>query len=218
MTVAIFDLDHTLIDTDSDHAWGEFLVEKKVVDPASFKKANDYFYEQYCRGELDLEEYLAFSLKPLADNDAETMHQLREEFVETRICSLIKSKVPELLEKHRSQGHTLLVITATNEFVVNPIIDAIGIKERLAINVEMIDGRYTGNYTGIPTFREGKITRFLEWMKENPGHSLEDSWFYSDSMNDLPLLEKVGNPVAVDADDKLKAIAQERGWLSISLK
>ncbi|MTI15049.1 histidinol-phosphatase [Sansalvadorimonas verongulae] len=218
MTVAIFDLDHTLLDTDSDHAWGEFLVQKKVVDSATFQKANDYFYKQYHQGELNLEEYLAFCLRPLADNEPEFLYKLRSEFVETIARPLIKPGVSALLEKHCNQGHALLVITATNQFVVDPIIDAIGIQDRLAIEVEMVDGRYTGKHIGIPSFKEGKITRFKEWLKENPGHNIDECWFYSDSMNDLPLLEHVGHPVAVDPDEKLKAIAEERNWPVISLK
>ncbi len=217
MTVAIFDLDHTLINTDSDHAWGEFLVKKNVVDAVVFKKANDYFHEQYCQGCLNLDEYLEFALKALADLPMEELHQLREEFVETDIRHLIKPGVAKLLEKHRQQGHVLLVITATNRFVIDPIVDAIGIEQRLAIELEQKDGRYTGEYVGTPTFREGKITRFNEWLKDNPEHKIEECWFYSDSRNDLPLLEQVGHPVAVDPDDTLKATAEKNGWPVISL-
>ena len=218
MTVAIFDLDHTLIDTDSDHAWGEFLVKKNVVDADAFQKANDHFYAQYKQGSLDLDEYLAFSLKPLADNTPEMLYALRDEFVQTGIFHLIKPGVAALLEKHRQQGHKLLVITATNQFVVEPIVAAIGIDEFLAIDVEFINGRYTGKSTGIPTFREGKITRFQQWLEVNPGHVMEECWFYSDSKNDLPLLEKVGYPIAVDPDETLRTVAQERNWPVISLK
>ena len=218
VTVAIFDLDYTLIDTDSDHAWGEFLVHKKVVDPVAFQKANDYFYEQYKQGELNLDEYLDFALKPLADNDIETLHALRDEFVSGTVRKLIKPGVKSLLEKHRNQGHTLLVITATNRFVIDPIVEEIGIPQSLAIELEITNGRYTGKTIGVPTFREGKVTRLKHWLEDNPEHTMEDAWFYSDSRNDLPLLEKVGHPVAVDPDDYLSKVAQERSWPIISLK
>ncbi|CAM3413460.1 HAD family hydrolase [Parendozoicomonas haliclonae] len=218
MTVAIFDLDHTLIDTDSDHAWGEFLVEKKLVDSDVFQKANEYFYQQYKQGTLNLDEYLDFALKPLTEHEPENLYQLREEFVAERMKPLIKPKVAALLQKHRELGHALLVITATNRFVVEPIIAAIGIEDFLAIDLEMKDGRYTGRPSGIPSFREGKITRFQQWLDNNPGHDFESAWFYSDSMNDLPLLEKVGNPVVVDGDERLIKTAQERNWPVTSLK
>ncbi|MCL6270381.1 HAD-IB family hydrolase [Sansalvadorimonas sp. 2012CJ34-2] len=218
MAVAIFDLDHTLIDTDSDHSWGEFLVAKGVVDAVAFKKANDYFYEQYKNSSLDIDEYLKFALRPLADNPPEKMHALREEFVKEIIRPLIKPNVAALLDKHRQAGDILMIISATNRFIVDPIAEEIGIPEVLAIEVEMEDGRYTGRHYDIPTYQAGKVTRFMRWMEQNPGHKLEECWFYSDSKNDLPLLKKVGKPVAVDADDILKTIAQENGWPVISLK
>ena len=218
VAVAIFDLDHTLIDTDSDHSWGEFLVLKNVVDAHTFKKANDYFYEQYKNSSLNIDEYLDFALRPLADNPPEKMHALRAEFVRDIIRPLIKPKVADLLEKHRKAGDILMIISATNRFIVGPIAAEIGIQEVLAIEVEMENGRYTGRSFDIPTYQEGKVTRFMRWMEQNPGHQLEDCWFYSDSKNDLPLMEKVGHPVAVDADETLIQIASERGWPVISLK
>ncbi len=218
MSVAIFDLDHTLIDADSDHCWGEFLVEKKIVDSEEFKKANDYFYQQYRSQTLNIDEYLAFALKPLAENPPEKMHDLREEYVRDRICPLIKPAVPALLEKHRRAGNVLMIISATNRFIVEPIARELGISEVLACEVEIVQGRYTGRYYDIPTFQAGKVTRFMRWLEDNPGHSLDKCWFYSDSINDLPLMEKVGNPVAVDADQTLAGIARERNWPVISLK
>ena len=217
MTLAIFDLDNTLIGGDSDSLWGEFLVEKKIVDGDHYGAENKRFYEEYKAGTLDIFEFLRFSLRPIADNDLETMLALREDFIKQKIVQIMLPKAQALLDAHRDKGHTLLIITATNRFVTEPIAEMLGVEQLLATDPEMIDGKYTGNVAGIPCFQEGKVTRLESWL-QNQHESLSESWFYSDSHNDLPLLRKVSTPVAVDADDKLSEVAQANGWQMISLR
>lgn len=216
MALAIFDLDHTLLSGDSDHAWGQFLVDKKIVDPSHYRKQNDYFYEQYKAGMLDIHEYLAFVLKPLKENPLDTMLSLREEFVEERIKPLITQKARNLVAKHKEAGDDLLIITATNSFITRPIATLLGFDELIAPEPEVIDGEYTGDITGIPSFHQGKVTRLEMWLAEK-NINLSGSYFYSDSHNDLPLLNIVDFPVAVDADEILTSTAQRNGWPIISL-
>lgn len=217
MALAIFDLDHTLLAGDSDHAWGQFLVDKEIVDPEHHKKQNDYFYEQYKAGSLDIHEYLAFALKPLSQQPLERMLALREEFLEHRILPLVTEKARQLIQQHKEQGDDLLIITATNAFVTRPIGTLLGIDQLIAPEPEVIDGEYSGGIVGIPSFQHGKVIRLNDWLQEH-GKDLQDSWFYSDSHNDLPLLEKVDNPVAVDPDDILRDTALSKGWPVISLR
>ncbi len=217
MALAIFDLDHTLLDSDSDHAWGQYLVDKELVDPAVHKHRNDHFYEQYKAGTLDIHEYLAFSLKPLTDYSLEDMLASREAFLNERIVPMISQKSRDLIAHHKRQGDTLLIITATNGFVTYPIAELLGIDHIIAPHPEFIDGGYTGRVVGTPSFRHGKVIRLNEWLEEQ-GYELTDSWFYSDSHNDLPLLEIVDHPVAVDPDDTLRKVAEDRGWPVISLR
>ena len=216
MALAIFDLDHTLLADDSDHAWGQYLVDRGLVDPAVHKYRNDVFYEQYKAGPLNIHEYLEFALKPLLDNPQELMLEERSKFLVERIRPLISPKSRALLQKHRDQGDTLLIITATNGFITYPIAEELGVEHIIAPHPEMIDGRYTGGISGIPSFQEGKVTRLIAWLAEH-GISMKDAWFYSDSHNDLPLLRLVSNPVAVDPDPTLTAEAQRLGWPVISL-
>lgn len=217
VSLAIFDLDNTLIDGDSDHAWNEFLIEQGLVDAEHYRVANDQFYEDYKQGTLDIEKYLAFALAPLTRIDPETLNQLHKEFMATKIEPLITTKAEALVETHRQRGDTLLIITATNLFVTGPIAKRLGINNILASEPEQVDGRYTGKALGIPCFQEGKVTRLDNWLKSN-NISMENSYFYSDSRNDIPLLNKVDNPVAVDADDTLTSLAKEKGWPCISLR
>lgn len=217
MGLAIFDLDNTLLNGDSDHAWGEFLCEKGVVDTAVYREANDYFYLQYKNGTLDIMEFLEFALKPLADNDASTLKQLHDEFMQVKVQPMMLEKAASLLQRHRDQGDFLLIITATNRFVTGPIAERLGVDDTLATDPEQIDGRYTGKVQGTPCFQDGKVKRLHAWL-ENNTHSLEDSYFYSDSINDKPLLDLVTNPVAVDPDELLKQAAEENGWPIISLR
>jgi HAD superfamily hydrolase (TIGR01490 family) len=217
VALAIFDLDHTLLSGDSDHAWGQFLVDSKIVEPEHHQRQNDYFYEQYKAGSLDIEEYLAFALKPLTEQPLDVMLALRETFIEERIKPLITNKARALIAQHRQAGDELLIITATNAFVTRPIASLLGFEELIAPEPEIINGQYTGGITGIPSFQQGKVIRLEMWLKEKQ-IDLAGAFFYSDSHNDLPLLNIVDNPVAVDADDTLTKTATQNGWPIISLR
>lgn len=217
MALAIFDLDNTLIAGDSDHSWGVFLVEKQLVDAEAYRQANDGFYADYKNGTLDIRAYLQFSLAPLTQHSMEDLQKLHAEFMQNHIEPLMLPKAEALLRKHQEQGDHLLIITATNGFVTRPIAKRLGVNDILATDPEVVDGRYTGKFVGTPCFQAGKITHLHEWLKENH-HSLEGAYFYSDSINDLPLLEQVDNPVAVDADERLSSIARERNWMMLSLR
>ena len=217
MTLAIFDLDGTLLNGDSDYTWGQFLVEKGLVDTQAYKEANDVFFKQYQSGTLDIHEYLAFSLAPLKQFSSAELNHLHQTFMQEKVQPMMLKKAKDLIKDHKNQGHFLLMITATNQFVTGPISDALGMDHIIAPIPEIIDGHYTGNIIGIPSFQEGKVTRLNEWLAET-GHTMEGSYFYSDSRNDLPLLELVDHPIAVDADETPTKIAQDRGWQHISLR
>lgn len=217
MTLAIFDLDNTLLAGDSDHAWNEFLVEESIVDAKTYQNANDQFYQDYINGDLDILRYLRFALEPLAQHEPEKLEQWRARFLEHKIRPMLQVKATALLDHHRKQGHTLMIITATNRFVTEPVADVLGIEHLIATDPEIVNGRYTGNVAGIPSFQDGKVTRLLEWL-DNQQATLENAWFYSDSHNDLPLLGKVSHPVAVDPDPKLADHARKHGWDIISLR
>ncbi|MDP3840114.1 MAG: HAD family hydrolase [Methylococcales bacterium] len=217
MSLAIFDLDNTLIADDSDYLWGQFLVDQGIVDKEQYEHANAKFYEDYRQGKLDIVEFLNFSLQPLADNEPEQLYRWRAQFIEQIITPILLKPAQQLIDKHKARGDTLLVITATNRFVTEPIVKLYGIDNLLATTPEFIDGRYTGGFTGVPCFREGKVTLLEAWLENSP-HTLEGSWFYSDSHNDLPLLSLVDNPVAVDPDEKLAEAAQKADWSIISLR
>ncbi len=217
MALAIFDLDHTLLSADSDHAFGQYLVDRGLVDPEVHKYRNDVFYEQYKAGTLNIHEYLDFALKPLTTYPLEQMLAERDTFLEQRIKPLIPKKARDILQKHRDQGDTILIITATNGFVTYPIAEELGVEHIIAPHPEMKDGQYTGAIEGIPSFQEGKVTRLIEWLEQH-AMSMKDAWFYSDSRNDLPLLRLVSNPVAVDPDPPLSAEAERLGWPIISLR
>ena len=217
MALAIFDLDNTLIAGDSDHGWGEFLVANDKVDANHYQKMNDQFYADYEAGCLDILAYLEFSLAPLAATSMEELAVLHLKFMQQIISPLRLPKAEALIEQHRQAGDRLLVITSTNRFIVEPICQALGIDELLATDPEIIDGRYTGKIVGTPTYQEGKVERLKLWLSEN-NETLAGSYFYSDSINDLPLLLEVDKPVAVDPDDSLSAEAASRGWDIISLR
>ncbi len=217
MPLALFDLDNTLLAGDSDYLWGEFLTEQGIVDKATYERENQRFYEDYKQGTLDIHAFQAFSQQPLVDNDTDKMLALREQFVENKIRPIMSPASYELIEKHRSLGDTLVVITATNSFVTRPIVDAFGIQHLLATEPEIVNGKYTGKIAGIPCFQQGKVERLNEWMQQHQ-MSMQGSWFYSDSHNDLPLLKEVDHPVAVDADEQLLEYARKQGWEIISLR
>ena len=217
MALAIFDLDNTLIAGDSDHSWGEFLIDQKKVNQSEYRAMNDKFLADYEAERLDISAYLEFSLSPLINMATTELNQLHEKFMTQVIEPMKLSQANELIEKHRQSGDRLLVITATNRLVVEPIISSFGIDEFLATDPEIISGRVTGKVIGTPTFREGKVERLKDWLTEN-NESLEGSYFYSDSINDLPLLQEVDHPVAVDPDDALHRESERRGWPIISLR
>lgn len=216
MTLAIFDLDNTLLSGDSDYGWGEFLVRKKLVDEESYRQTNEKFFEQYKQGTLDIHEFSAFSFKPLTEHSMDELRVLHNEFMEDVIKPMIGEKAKSLVQYHRQKGHILLVITATNSFITRPIVEAFGIKNLLATEPKISNGRYVNIIEGTPCFHEGKVVRLLEWLEQEK-LTLDGSFFYSDSHNDLPLMEKVEKPIAVDPDDKLESIAKQRGWKVISL-
>lgn len=217
VSLAIFDLDNTLLAGDSDYLWGQFLVESGIVDATAYHEANERFYAQYREGCLDITEFLRFALKPLSEHPPERLYAWREQFVEQKILPILLPAAHALIERHRQAGDLPLVITATNRFVTEPIVKLYGIGHLIATTPEFRDGRYTGHFEGTPCFQGGKVTRLDEWLQEH-GHSLEGSWFYSDSHNDLPLLERVAYPVAVDPDETLMAFAKNSGWPVISLR
>ncbi|MCQ8129091.1 HAD family hydrolase [Methylomonas rivi] len=217
MSLAIFDLDNTLIADDSDFLWGQFLVDRGIVDKDYYEAANAKFYEDYKLGNLDIVEFLGFSLAPLAAHDPEQLYQWRDEFIETLIKPITLAAAHDLVEQHRAAGDTLLVITATNRFVTEPIVKLYGIDNLLATTPEFKDGRYTGNFIDTPCFQAGKVKQLRDWLSTS-ALNLDGSCFYSDSHNDLPLLELVERPVAVDPDDKLRAAAEQAGWPIISLR
>ncbi|MGO1426760.1 MAG: HAD family hydrolase [Halomonas sp.] len=217
MSLAIFDLDNTLLSIDSDHAWGEFLLEQGAVDPIAYREANERFMADYNAGTLDMAAFLEVALKPLADNSPEQLSAWHQQFMASKIEPSILPKAEELLARHRTQGDTLLIITATNRFITAPIAERLGVDNLIAVNPEVREGRYTGRVSGIPSYREGKVTRLNQWL-EQQHISIDGAWFYSDSHNDLPLLEKIDHPVAVDPDDTLRSIAEERQWRIMSLR
>lgn len=217
MTLAIFDLDNTLLGGDSDYLWGRFLVEQGIVDADHYERENQRFYDEYKSGQLDIREFLRFSLKPLSEHDMETLQAWHRQFMEEKIEPIMLPKAAELLQKHRDQGHFLLIITATNRFVTDPVAEALGVDDMLATEPQLVDGRYSGEVEGEPCFQHGKVIRLQQWL-EQTGYNLEGSWFYSDSHNDLPLLEMVEHPVAVDADETLSEHAQLKGWTQLSLR
>lgn len=217
MPLAIFDLDNTLLGGDSDHAWGEFIVEQGIVDAASYKAKNDAFFEDYLAGRLDIRVYLDFCLQLLGEHNQAQLEEWHAQFMREKIEPIILPAAEALIARHREAGDTLMIITATNRFITAPIARRLGIDILLATECERHDGRYTGHTTDIPCFRKGKVTRLERWLLEN-NQFLEGSWFYSDSINDLPLLSMVDHPVAVDPDDRLRAHAESAGWSILSLR
>ena len=211
MALALFDLDNTLLADDSDYLWGCFLVEKELVDKATYDEANKRFYDDYKKGTLDIYEFLAFSLKPLTQYPTEKLTALHKEFMQKHIVPVMTEKGIAQIQQHRDRGDVTVIITATNRFVTAPIAKAFQVDDLIATDPEIIDGRYTGRVAGTPCYQEGKITRLNQWL-ESTSHDLENSTFYSDSHNDLSLLEIVTTPIAVDPDDELKARAIEKNW------
>ena len=217
MALAIFDLDNTLLAGDSDYLWGVFLAELGVVDRDHYERENERFFNAYKAGTLDIRAFLRFSLRPLRDNPEADLQRWRRRFVREKIEPIILPPALELIDRHRRAGDTLLIITATNAFVTAPIAQRLGVRHLIATEPEQVDGSYTGEVTGIPCFQQGKVDRLRLWL-ETHDRNLSDSSFYSDSHNDIPLLEQVDHPVAVDPDPKLAELARYRGWPIISLR
>lgn len=217
MSLAIFDLDNTLLGGDSDHAWGEFIVAHQIVDPKAYQAQNDRFFNDYLAGKLDIQVYLNFCLQLLGEHETAQLNAWHEAFMAEKITPIILPKALALIEKHRAAGDTLMIITATNRFITAPIARQLGIDILLATECERDDKGFTGRTVDVPCFREGKVTRLQRWLLEN-NRTLKGSYFYSDSHNDLPLLSMVEHPVAVDPDETLKAHAEAQGWPVVSLR
>ena len=220
MRLALFDLDNTLLAGDSDYEWGQFLVDRGVLERASYEAQNRAYYDQYVAGRLDIHEYLGFALRPLAAHTREELEGWHAEFMAARIVPMIAPQARALVRAHREAGDLCAIITATNSFVTAPIAREFGVEHLIATEPESRHGRFTGRVAGTPCFRDGKLRRLEEWLA-GLGRRLADfaeSAFYSDSHNDLPLLERVTRPVAVDPDPQLAAEARRRGWAVISLR
>ena len=216
MSLAIFDLDNTLLAGDSDYLWGQYLVQQGIVDGKEYEAKNQRFYDEYKAGRLDIYEFLAFSLHPLTLFSPAMLKDMHAQYMHQMIDKLITPEALALVDKHRQQGDTLMIITATNSFITRPIAQAFGIPNLLATEPEMIDGRYTGKVSGIPCFQDGKVKNLHAWLQAHE-MNLRDSWFYSDSHNDLPLLNEVTHPVAVDPDPQLRGVAEQRQWPVLQL-
>ena len=220
MRLALFDLDNTLLDGDSDYEWGQFLIDLGVLDRDQYEAQNSAYYAQYVAGTLDIHEYLGFALRPLAEHTAEDLARWHGRFMKERIAPMIHPPARKLVAGHLDNGDLCAIITATNSFVTGPIAREFGVPHLIATEPESRDGRFTGRVAGTPCFREGKVARLDQWLS-GLGRRLadfSDSACYSDSHNDLPLLERVRRPVAVDPDEPLARHASEHGWRVISLR
>ena len=220
MRLALFDLDNTLLAGDSDYEWGQFLVDRGVLERESYEAQNRAYYEQYVAGTLDIHEFLGFALRPLARHSPAELERWHADFMASRVRPMIGAPARELVRRHRSAGDLCAIITATNSFVTRPIAREFGVEHLIATEPESRAGRFTGRVAGIPCFREGKVKRLDEWLAARASRlaDFSESSLYSDSHNDLPLLERVSRPVAVDPDARLAAVARERDWPVITLK
>lgn len=218
MKVALFDLDHTLLDGDSGIMWQNYLAEKGVVgEPTAHVARAKQFSDDYHAGILNYPSFLDFMLEPLVRFPLEDLHQWRADFVENWVKPVIKKRAVDLLDQHRSRGDVLVLISATNRFLTQPIADLLKIPNVISTDPEMIDGKYTGRITGTPCYQAGKITRFTDWASGRD-HAITHTFFYSDSYNDVPLMATVSQPVAVDPDTRLRAFAVSQGWPVLELQ
>jgi HAD superfamily hydrolase (TIGR01490 family) len=220
MRLALFDLDNTLLSCDSDYEWGQFLVDRGVLDREDYEAQNLAYYGQYVAGTLDIHEYLGFALRPLAEHAPEDLARWHADFMRSRILPSITPPARALVKEHLGRGDLCAIVTATNSFVTAPIAREFGVEHLIATEPEKRDGRFTGRVAGTPCFRAGKIQRLEQWLGAMGRRSADfaERWCYSDSHNDLPLLELATSPVAVDPDARLAAEARLRGWPVISLK
>jgi HAD superfamily hydrolase (TIGR01490 family) len=218
MRLALFDLDNTLLAGDSDLEWAQFLIDQGVLDREVYEARNLHFYEQYKAGTLDIDEFLDFQLKPLSRHPRRQLEDWHRDFMRSRILPIITQKARDLVQSHVHDARA--IVTATNSFVTGPIAREFGIDHLVATEPEEAGGEFTGRVRGVPSFQEGKVQRVEEWLAEHGLYwgSFTETWFYSDSLNDLPLLDKVTHPVAVDPDETLKETALEKGWMIISLR
>lgn len=218
MRLALFDLDNTLLAGDSDFEWAQYLIEQGVLDREVYEARNQAFYDQYKAGTLDIHEFLDFQLKPLARHPREQLDAWHRDYMARKVIPMVAPGTATLLENHKD--HVRVIVTATNSFVTAPIARHLGVAHLIATEPEQRNGRFTGRVAGTPSFKDGKVKRLEEWLAAR-GQSwadVEESWFYSDSLNDLPLLARVHHPVAVDPDPTLRAHAETRGWPVISLR
>lgn len=214
MNLALFDLDHTLLPIDSDYTWCQFLIGIGVIDAETYEVRNQRFYDQYKAGTLDIYEFLSHQLRPLAENPRSTLDAWHAQFMETHIEPALRPAALQLVRKHLDAGDECILVTATNSFVTAPIGRRFGIPHLIATDPEEKDGEFTGGVAGQPSFREGKVSRTEHWLAQRglDWNAVERIHFYSDSINDLPLLEKATHPVATNPDARLTEIAQQRGW------
>ncbi|MBL79981.1 MAG: HAD-IB family hydrolase [Nitrosomonadaceae bacterium] len=220
MNLALFDLDNTLLIGDSDYKWAQFLIEKELLDRTEYESRNIEFYEQYKAGTLDIHKFLDFQLQPLSRYSRIQLDNWHNEFMIKKIMPQIAPGAHKLINKHMLEGDLCVIITATNRFVTEPIAKILGISNLIATEPDQDNGEFNGKVLGIPCFREGKIKRLEKWMNERnlTWLSFLKSWFYSDSLNDIPLLNKVSNPIAVDPDPTLRKYATKNNWPIISLR
>ena len=220
MNLALFDLDNTILAGDSDYNWSRFLIQEGYLDGAIHAEKNEKFYADYKDGTLDIFAFVEFQFKPLARNPRSVLNQLLKKYVEEVIKPMITDKARALVKKHQEAGDLIIVITATNSFITKPIAALFGIENLIGTDPEVREGEFTGKVSGLPSFKEGKVTRLEAWLKGKNLSlaSFEKSYFYSDSHNDLPLMQKVTHPVAVDSDDVLSEYAKSKGWPQISLR
>ena len=212
----IFDLDNTLLAGDSDRNWGIFLSEQKIVDE-SYLDESERFYNNYYEGSLDIDGFLSFCLKPLIANDMAKLLKLREQFIEEKIRPIVTKTGKELINQAHTEGKKVIIATATNDFVTRPIADIFDVSVLIATEFEIKDNAFTGRVVGTPCFRGGKLNKVTKWINDN-NFDLSQASFYSDSFNDLPLLEKVKKPVIVDGDDKLREIGKNKNWECVSFR
>jgi HAD superfamily hydrolase (TIGR01490 family) len=220
LNLAIFDLDNTLLNGDSDYNWSLFLIKKGILDQSIYEQQNEEFFKDYQTGSLDIDAYAEFQFKPLRENERLFLNDLRDEYVATIIRPMITEKAKGLVNEHRSQGDQLLIITATNSFITKPIAALFGIEELIGTDLEEINNQFTGKIKGVASFQEGKVTRLNQWLdnKHLTLAQFDKTFFYSDSKNDLPLLKIVSHPVAVNPDATLNAEAKKNNWPIMSLR
>ncbi len=220
VNLALFDLDNTLLNGDSDFEWSQFLIRLGVLDRELFEAKNLAFYEHYKAGTLDIHEFLDFQLKPLSRHARKTLDEWHRRFMREQVSGMITPAARELVAGHRVAGDVCVIITATNSFVTAPIAREFGVEHLIATEPEQKDGEFTGGVADVPCFREGKIVRLENWMAQHGWNwdSFAGTTFYSDSLNDLPLLARVKTPVAVNPDDTLREHAERHGWKVMSLR